>query len=110
MSKTEDGSSKLRSSSEMFPLIEEWKQSGLSQKEFCIRHGLKPHILCYWRRRYVERDQSVVDQAKGFVSIEMEQQMAQSVLAEVVYSDGTRLVFKERVGLAFLQGLLGKVY
>ena len=99
-----------RSASEMFPVIEEWKQSGLSQKEFCKGHGLKPHILCYWRKRYEERGQKEVEQAKGFVSIEMDQQIDQSVLAEVIYSDGTRLVFKERVGLSFLQGLLPKLY
>lgn len=108
MSKSEQGPSKIRSSSEMFPVIEEWKQSGLSQKEFCKRHGLKPHILCYWRKRYEERDQSQVAQSKGFVSIEMDHKIDHSVLAEVIYSDGTRLIFKERVRLGFLQGLLSK--
>ena len=33
---------------------------------------------------------------------------AESVMAEVIYPDGTRLILKERVGLSFLQNLLLK--
>lgn len=93
----------------MFPVIRAWEQSGLSQKEFCIQHGLKPHILCYWRQRYQDQAQSAIQSANGFVSIEMDQEIDQSVLAEVIYPNGTRVVFKERVRLGFLQGLLSKV-
>jgi len=39
----------------------------------------------------------------------MEASPGESVLAEIHYPDGTRLVFKEPVGLGFLQGLLPNV-
>ena len=32
-------------------LIEQWRQSGQTQSEFCKRHDLKTHQLSYWIRR-----------------------------------------------------------
>ena len=31
--------------------IQQWKNSGLSQAEFCRRNGLKPHQWWYWKKR-----------------------------------------------------------
>ena len=93
----------------MFPLIEQWERSGLSQKEFYSHHGIKPHVFWYWLRRYREEGQLAPQEGQGFVSVEMEEVPAKFVLAEIIYPDGTRLVFKERVGLGLLQGLLPKV-
>lgn len=100
---------KTRSAAEMFPLIQRWERSGLRQKEFCIQQGIKPSVFWYWLRRYREEGQPAAEGAPGFVSIEMDAPAIESALVEVIYPDGTRLVFKERVGLAFLQGLLPKV-
>ena len=100
---------RMRSAAEMFPLIEKWEGSDLSQKEFYNRHGIKPHVFWYWLRRYREEGQAPAKEAQGFVSVEMEAASFESALAEIIYPDGTRLVFRERVGLAFLQGLLPKL-
>ncbi len=32
----------------MFPLVEEWLASGLTQKQFCATHQMPVHILAYW--------------------------------------------------------------
>ena len=32
--------------------IEQWKDSGLTQIEFCRLHNLKPHQLTYWKKRF----------------------------------------------------------
>ena len=100
---------RTRNAAEMFPLIEEWEGSDLKQKDFCAHHRIKPHIFWYWLRRYREEGQAAPKEAQGFVSLEMEVKPVASVLAEVIYPDGTRLVFKERVELELLQGLLPKV-
>jgi hypothetical protein len=34
--------------------IEHWQQSGLSQTEYCRRHGLKRHRLAYWKKRFLK--------------------------------------------------------
>jgi hypothetical protein len=33
-------------------LLGEWKQSGLSQAEFCRRRGIKAVTLAWWKRRW----------------------------------------------------------
>jgi transposase-like protein len=100
----------MRSVEEMFPLIQEWGRSSLSQKEFYTHHRIKPHVFYYWLRRYREEEEPASKGAGGFVSVEMaEEEPSEAVLAEVIYSDGTRLVLKERVSAAFLQGILPKV-
>jgi len=32
--------------------IQQWKDSGLTQTEFCHLHNLKPHQLTYWKKRF----------------------------------------------------------
>lgn len=42
----------LKTEQEMFPLVEAWLESGLTQKQFCSNHELPVHILVYWVGRY----------------------------------------------------------
>ena len=44
--------------------IEQWRQSGLSQAEYCRRHHLKDHQLTYWKRRFEKTETAV-----SFVSL-----------------------------------------
>lgn len=39
----------------MFAMIGEWQASGLPQKEFCRRQGLKPATFAYWLKKYKSR-------------------------------------------------------
>jgi len=99
-----------RKAEEMFPLIREWERGSLSQKEFYTLHGIKPHVFRYWLRRYQAEGEPAPQAAGGFVSIEMDEQpLGEEALVEVIYPDGTRLMFKERVSLEFLHGLLPKI-
>ncbi len=36
----------------MFPLVENWLQSSLIQKEFSRKHQLHEHVFYYWVARY----------------------------------------------------------
>lgn len=110
MATTNQPQRQIRSAEEMFPLIQEWERSGLSQKEFYSHHGIKSHVFRYWLRRYREEEEPAPKAAGSFVSVEMaEEQPGEAALVEVIYSDGTRLVFKERVSAAFLQGILPRI-
>ena len=31
--------------------VEGWRRSGLSQRAYCMRHGLRLKSFCYWRRK-----------------------------------------------------------
>jgi hypothetical protein len=34
--------------------LEQWQQSGLSQRAYCRKHQLNPHRFYYWRRRILK--------------------------------------------------------
>jgi hypothetical protein len=42
----------LKTKQEMFPLVQAWLESGLTQKQFCSNQGMRVHILAYWVGRY----------------------------------------------------------
>jgi len=39
--------------------IEHWKESGLTQTEFCRLHNLKTHQLTYWKKRFHSKQEQV---------------------------------------------------
>ena len=39
--------------------IQHWKDSGLTQIEFCRLHNLKPHQLTYWKKRFAPAKEPV---------------------------------------------------
>ncbi len=41
------------------PHISAWKQSGISQADFCRRHGLNIKIFGYWKRKLCSRPDGV---------------------------------------------------
>jgi len=59
--------SQLKTEQEMFPLVESWLQSGLTQKQFCINHQLPVHILAYWvgRHRKSQPNKATADKAEA---------------------------------------------
>lgn len=97
---------KPHTSAQMFPLIRAWEESGKSQKEFCAGRGIKAHLFYYWLKRYRVSKQAISEAGPGFVALEVAPVPEAVVLAEIVYSNGTRLVLKERVGVDFLRALL----
>ena len=42
----------VRTEAKMFPLVENWIESKLTQKQFSEQHQLPAHILPYWITRY----------------------------------------------------------
>ena len=39
--------------------INAWKQSGISQADFCRRHGLDIKVFGYWKRKLVSKSEGV---------------------------------------------------
>ena len=56
-------------------LINEWRQSGLSQKAFCQQRQLNLHSLQYWRKIVDEAESSTADTRSktghGFVPLQV---------------------------------------
>ena len=61
MNANEEGTVRRRRSlAEIERLVSEYKQSGLSRKEYCAAHGLSMHTLDAWRRRITGSRQKIV--------------------------------------------------
>ena len=71
----------------MYSLIESWKSSGLTQRNFCASHAVKPSGFSYWLKRYEERETpSTVSPFREFIP---EQHVLDKI--EIIYPNGVRL-------------------
>lgn len=71
----------------MFALVEQWRSSGQTQKDFCSFHGLKVCTLAYWIRRSLEQQtgscfKEIVPEGNALGQI------------EVIYPNGVRVSTK----------------
>lgn len=92
----------------MFPHIEAWKSSGLSQKSYCEQSGIASHIFHYWLSKYRIREQGV-NAEKGFVPVKVvsaKQPASPAPFLEVIGCNGNRLVFFDQPDVSFLKSLL----
>lgn len=81
-------------SAQMLSLVEQWTESGLSQKQFAQEHQIKYHTFTYWVRRYRQQQH----QNNGFIPIDL-------TTASVHASSGT-----PRIELILDGGLVLRVY
>ena len=89
---------------QMFKLIEQWQQSGLTQKAFCQQQSIKYHVFHYWYKRYREHAEP-----QGDVSSFVELQIAKPSSAgsiEINYPGGIRIIFHEPVSSSYLKALI----
>ncbi len=87
----------------MFACIRSWKQSDISQKEWCRQQDIPYHLFHYWYRKY--KDQQGTGNDKGaFVQLAVTSTTARG--CEVVFADGTRIVFHQPVAAQYLKDLL----
>jgi hypothetical protein len=98
---------RIRTESEMFPLVESWLKSGITQKEFSQRQGLAPHLMPYWVARYRkvhQPTQSTPTPASGFVQLSTSK--ATINYMEVAFPSGTVIRFSSLIPVTYLQELL----
>ena len=88
----------------MFSLIEVWKSSGKTQKEFCQEKDLAYHKFHYWFKKYKGQAQQASD-GSPFMSISMRPALGAGKL-EIVYPDGRKVIFHQQVDAGFLRALL----
>ena len=88
----------------MFSLIEVWKKSGKTQKEFCQEKDIAYHKFHYWFKKY-NGGQSQTSEPT-FMQVEVNRNTSSRGI-EVIYPDGRRLIFHQGVEASFLRNLLG---
>lgn len=98
----------MRNSSEvreqMFMLIEQWQQSGLTQKAFCGQQSLRYYVFHYWYKRYREQH-DVTENGSSFVKLKIAKPVAAGGV-EINYPGGIRLIFHEPVSSNYLKALV----
>ncbi len=88
----------------MFSLIEVWKGSGLTQKEFCAQKDIALPKFQYWMKKYSIRHETKADFVP--VTLTASGNVSPSSNLEVLWPDGKRVVFHAPVEASFLKALL----
>jgi hypothetical protein len=88
---------------QMFASITSWLSSELSQKEWCRQQGITYHVFHYWYRKYRELHPEATDN-RSFVRLSVKP--ADNASCEVIFVDGTKIVFREPVPVHYLKSLL----
>ena len=90
---------------QMFELIEQWKQSGLSQNAFCERQSIRFHKFYYWYKCYRKQYDMADNNSVDFVKLKVEEPRAASSV-EIHFPGGVRVLFHEPVSSNYLKTLI----
>lgn len=92
--------------SAMFSLIENWRQSGLSQKAFCKQQQILSHVFYYWYKCYrTQNDVSPAHPAKGFIELHSNEPSPEAAI-EILLSCGHRILFRQSVAASFIKAII----
>jgi hypothetical protein len=90
-----------RTRQEVDELINEWKNSGLGKKQFCIQKELNYQTFVSW---FYFRKKGIRTK-KGFIPVQV-QTSPTGVFAEIQLSTSRKIIFHQPVGLEILQAVL----
>ena len=65
--------------SNMFELVEQWQQSGKSQKQFILEHDIKLATFGYWVKKYRQHHAGEI----GFAKVELGQAPGTTTSAKI---------------------------
>lgn len=88
----------------MFSLIEVWKKSGVTQREFCAEKNIALPKFQYWMKKYTVQHEGTGD----FVPVKLRGSGTASPASqlELLWPDGKRVIFHAPVEASFLKALL----
>jgi hypothetical protein len=78
----------------MYPFIELYEGSGMSQKQFCEEQHIVPHTFTYWLTKYrkSKRSKSIISEQNEFVALnisEPTEKLTKLRQIRITYPDGT---------------------
>lgn len=90
----------------MFSLIENWHQSGLSQKAFCEQQQIAAHQFYYWYKCYrAKNDVPIAGVGKGFIELHSQAPSPEAAI-EILLSCGHRIYFHHPVAASFIKAII----
>jgi hypothetical protein len=90
---------------QMFEMIEQWKQSGLSQNSFCEQQSMRFHKFYYWYKCYRRQHETMDNKSERFVKLKIEKPLVASSV-EVHFPGGVQVLFHEPVSSNYLKALI----
>jgi hypothetical protein len=92
---------------QMFLFVEQFKESGLSIKQFCEQNNLRYHSFHYWYKRYKQKDnqQTPLPLFKP-VTIQPVALPGASGFADVTFPSGCNIRFFHSVSVDYLKALI----
>ena len=89
----------------MYNHIEQWQQSGLTQKAFCLQNDLSYHIFHYWYKVYRNKGNRA---ASAFVKLDLPPAAGYGTPhSELILPDGKRFLFHQPLCIDYLKALIG---
>jgi len=81
---------KFKTTQEMYPLIESYLAGNENQLDFCVRSGLKPHLLSYWLQKYRTDKNETQETVVGFSKLKIIERPVDEVKKIIIRcADGT---------------------
>ena len=99
----------MRKSSEMYPIVERWKKSGLSKKNFCKQEVIPLSVMNYWVVHYNKRKISAA-KSNTFLPLKVTNPPESRIYLVLVLSSGARLNFHQKPDLKELSLILSKCW
>ena len=90
---------------QMFDMIEQWQQSGLTKKAYCNQQSIKHHTFYYWYKRYRQQHADTDNKSSSFVKLQIEKSQA-TPSVEIHFPGGIRLLFHDAVSSNYLKTLI----
>ena len=71
----------------MYPLIESYLSSEMSQLDFCNSNGIAQHVLSYWLKQYREQDSN--KKIQSFAQVELSKPESKNV--QIIFPNGLEI-------------------
>ena len=90
---------------QMFEMIEDWQQSGLTKKAYCQQQSIKRHSFYYWYKCYRTEHENAGNNSGGFAKLKIDKAVI-AASVEIYFPSGVRLLFHEPVSSSYLKALI----
>ncbi len=93
-----------RTADQMYPLVEQWRQSGQSKTAFCRLHQLNIHTFGYWvsKKRQEEQQSSTSD----FIALSIKPVSRECPELQIHYPNGAKICFQVGTSTDYVRSLL----
>ncbi|MCO5238159.1 MAG: hypothetical protein M9933_18025 [Chitinophagaceae bacterium] len=88
-------------------IIERWKQSHLSQVQFCKQEGISYYKFQYWCRKLRRQANRQQRAEPDFVKLNIKEPVQTTAIIEIHFPGGQRLFFHQAVEPDYIKTLLG---